>query len=393
MIHAKMRVILNPMPTQYPRELTNYSDRSRATDTRTLWRRARRGVPLKPSTQGAARQAFPSDRRIFVQFSRTETVRAYAPFFAFLAHHLGTRFPCYLSLYLAVFTCTITAAHARSRDIRPSIQPHAPSALSPEQSTELTRWYQAIGQKRRNETFGNLVIRAGMLQIGKPYINPPDPPGAVEELVVELRSFECVSFVESTLAMARCVWKNENIATGEACFVRELEQQRYRHGIRQDYNSRLHYFSEWLTDNSARGLLDMKINRALGAETLPFRFNFMSTHPQYYPPLSNTRILHGIQATENRISATPMAIISDNTLAKGDPQFQDGDVVAIVGNKKGLLISHTGFVHVDEKGKMHILHASSYQKRVLLTTAGVANYIRRRSERRGVIAARPQLGP
>ena len=67
-----------------------------------------------------------------------------------------------------------------------------------------------------------------------------------------LTGFDCVTLVESSLAIARAA------AVPRArwsAFTHEIERMRYRGGVRAGYVSRLHYFSEWIADNARRGLL------------------------------------------------------------------------------------------------------------------------------------------
>ena len=51
------------------------------------------------------------------------------------------------------------------------------------------------------------------------YADISERPGA-ETLDVNVDAFECISFIESTLAVARCAWESER---NESCFVRELD--------------------------------------------------------------------------------------------------------------------------------------------------------------------------
>ena len=53
----------------------------------------------------------------------------------------------------------------------------------------------------------------------------------------------------------------ERAASDLGAFGREIERMRYRGGKRRGYASRLHYFSEWISDGARRGLV-----RDLGKE-------------------------------------------------------------------------------------------------------------------------------
>ena len=82
------------------------------------------------------------------------------------------------------------------------------------------------------------------------YLKAGGSPVRTEPLTLSLTHFDCVTLVESCLAVAR-------VARGGAptweSFGREIERMRYRGGT-AGYASRLHYFSEWIADGERRGL-------------------------------------------------------------------------------------------------------------------------------------------
>src|SRR5690606_11263653 len=123
-----------------------------------------------------------------------------------------------------------------------------------------------------------------------------------EPLTLHLDRFDCVTPVESCLAIAR-VARAEGRVEWEAC-AREMERMRYRGGKREGYTSRLHYFSEWLTDSERRGLV-RRLGEELGGrpDTRPLRF--MSTPPDSYPALAFPEILAGIEAMEQTLDDEP----------------------------------------------------------------------------------------
>ena len=259
-----------------------------------------------------------------------------------------------------------------------------PTALPSTEENLLKDWYRRLGPAKSNERFGALITRSARLQLGTPYLDTPqnDRP---EKLQLELSSFQCVSFVESVLAISRCTW---NGTRDTQCFVQEVQNLRYRQGELRGYDSRLHYFVEWLEDNSQRGHLQ-PITRSLGGVATDHRFSFMSDHPQRYPALKDQNMLRAIEATETRLSQQPSVVLDRANISPAQKRLQDGDLVAFVGSKKGLLITHAGFVDRSRDGKARVLHASSHHKRVVLTRTDLADYVLRRTERRGVLLSRP----
>lgn len=259
----------------------------------------------------------------------------------------------------------------------------SPATLPAAQRQLLTAWYRGVGPKRESEPYGQLLVRAAELQLGKPYVNAAQKQEP-EHLRVALESFECVSFVESSLAVARCTWMGEQT---ERCFLQELQQSRYRGGTIDGYASRLHYFTDWLSDNTERGRLEM-LSEALGGRSMPFEFSFMTARPHRYPMLKDAAVLEEMRSIEQQLTRRGVVLVTREAVAAAQAQLEPGDLVAFVGSKPGLLITHAGFVRRDANNLPRVLHASSYRRRVLLD-GSVANYVLRKPERRGVLVARP----
>jgi len=258
------------------------------------------------------------------------------------------------------------------------------SPLPAEQTRMLGEWYAAVGAPRRHEGLGHLAVRAGMVQLGKPYYDPP-PSAAPEALRVELASFQCVSFVESSLALARCLLLGQ---TSAECFVRELTAFRYRDGNLDGFASRMHYYSEWFDDNSRRGRVK-DITAELGGVRLRYAYSYLTSHKETYPALADPTQLSLMATVEKRLSTTPHAVIERAAVAAMQRRLETGDILAIVGDKPGLLVSHTGLVARGKDGVVRLLHASSYHRKVMLTPSDVADYVLRREDRRGLMVARP----
>jgi hypothetical protein len=125
----------------------------------------------------------------------------------------------------------------------------------------LAAWTAALrreGLARHRTPLGPGATRVGELAAGTPYVpatldaylHAGGRPHRVEPLTLSLTRFDCVTLVESCLAVAR--------VAGDAGpptwtrFGRTVERMRYRDGKRGGYTSRLHYFSEWITDGIGR---------------------------------------------------------------------------------------------------------------------------------------------
>lgn len=245
-------------------------------------------------------------------------------------------------------------------------------------------WVQAVGEVRPSESFGDLVVRVGRVQLGAPYAHALDSAG-VEVLDLGLGAFQCVSFVESTLALSRCIWLGTPRGT---CFANELVSLRYRSGIIDGFVSRLHYYEEWLVDNEARGHLNL-VTSHLGGERLARPAQFMSHHPALYPPMGREEVKNQIAAMETRVSTLHPYVIDRRRVQSALPWLQTGDIVAVTTRQPDLLISHTGFLERLPDGSIHLLHASSAHGHVLVTPETLAKYIMRRPARQGILVGRP----
>jgi hypothetical protein len=245
-------------------------------------------------------------------------------------------------------------------------------------------WITAIGAPHPNEAFGEFVIRVARSQLGKPYGNPPNPRG-MEALRLSFRTFQCVSFVESTLAMSRCLWRHDSSLE---CFAHELTQLRYRAGRIDGYVSRLHYYEEWLADNANRDHLEMMTQR-LGGVATPRQARYMTHHPDLYGPLSDPKVYAAIFAMETRVGALHPAVVGRGQVNAILPMLQSGDVIAVTTNRPDILVSHTGFADRHADGSVHMVHASSAKHHVVETEHSLADYIAEQTGRAGVMVARP----
>lgn len=262
-----------------------------------------------------------------------------------------------------------------------------------DRESRLARWYEGVGPPRASEPFGRYLARTARVQHGAQYADVSRRLGP-EMLRVELNAFECVSFIESALAVARCGWVSEPT---ESCFVHELEASRYRSGRMGDYSSRLHYFVEWISDNEARGRVT-NLTASLGGEPVQKDFFYITERVlkraafDAVDARERTSLTRAMELTEARLSSTRHAVLSRESAPPVLKELWDGDLVAFVRERPGLLVHHAGFVYW-ANGTPRLLHASSYHGRVVITVRDVTNYLLRRPERRGVIIVRPTPPP
>jgi hypothetical protein len=250
---------------------------------------------------------------------------------------------------------------------------------------KLEEWYGGVGAPLARETFGAYLTRAAFFQHGVGY-DSIQTPSVPEKLRIELSRFECVTFIESSLAVARCGFRGEPTAS---CFEGEVVASRYRGGVLTDYASRLHYFDDWIADNEARKRL-RNLTPELGGEPLTRRYFHISSRvlpASGVPKDSLAALTREVAAIESRLSGIPHLVLSRESAPRVLDRLEDGDLVAFVRERSGLLIHHAGFVYRG-RGQPRLLHASSYHQRVVLTSEDVSSYLLRRPERLGMVVAR-----
>jgi len=242
-------------------------------------------------------------------------------------------------------------------------------------------WAREQGLDKR--PIGEAVVAIGRTFVGAPYV-----PGLLEQpteeaLVVNLREFDCVTFVESVLALARTVKKHGDYHD----FKLELQNIRYRGGELSGYPNRLHYFSEWIADNEAKGVV-RNVTRELGGTQDTEPINFMSKNVQAYRQLKDTAMLNRMLETEARLSNIPRYYIPEDKIADVAGRIMDGDVIAATSTRPGLDIAHTGLA-IRVNGELHLMHAPLVGDSVEISKRPLAERIKGISSQDGIMVARP----
>lgn len=251
---------------------------------------------------------------------------------------------------------------------------------------------------------GESAVRVGELAIGTPYeaftleayLRAGGSPMRTEPLTLHLDRFDCVSLVESCLAVARVARDGRTEPEPRSpelwnAFAAEMERMRYRGGERGGYTSRLHYFSEWMSDNARRGLV-RDLGRELGgvADDRPLRF--MSSHPESYPALSDARVLEEIAAMERRLDDSPRWVIPTGDIPGIEDRLLTGDVLAFATSIEGLDVTHAAFAYRDAEGVLRVLHAPLSGGVVEITDSTVPEYVAAIRRSTGILVARPLHG-
>ena len=232
----------------------------------------------------------------------------------------------------------------------------------------------------------NLIVEIGSFFLGAPYkAGTLEAPGK-EKLIANLSGFDCTTFVETVLALARCALHGK---ITQVEFRKTLKFIRYRQGIIIGYSSRLHYFTDWLRDCEKKKILK-DISHQLGARAQRKKINYMTAHRASYPALKKEDEFQKMLVVEKTISRKVCYFISRDVVIRQKTEIQSGDILAFTTNQEGLDVAHVGFAIWQGKN-LHLLHASGKSGRVVILAETLAAYLKSNKKFSGIIVARFQI--
>lgn len=239
--------------------------------------------------------------------------------------------------------------------------------------------------KKSNLPVADLMAEIGLSFLGTPYVAATLENGQEEKLVINLREMDCTTFIETCFALARTIKSGK---TDFLSYAGELENIRYRNGIRNQYLSRLHYFSEWIHDNATKKIVDESPN--LNGEKVPKQISFMSTHPDSYPVLKeHPELIPTLANQENKLSESDFWYFPKSNRENLLKNLKHGDIVGLTSEiDKTIDINHTGII-VQKGNNFYLLHASQTWKKVVLSDDPITDFIKPESKNSGIMIARP----
>ena len=243
----------------------------------------------------------------------------------------------------------------------------------------------AVEKNLSEKPIGDVIVEIGKSFLGTDYLAAGLEKEGEEKLVINLTGFDCTTFIENALVFARCIKQDK---TSFEDYQDELTKIRYRNGVIDQYPSRLHYFSDWIYDNTQKGIVE-DVTKEIGGEATRFNINFMSTHPESYKQLKdNPDFIPVIKKQEEAISKREYYYVPKESVDKAENKINNGDLIAFTTNIPGLDISHTGIAIKEQDGRIHLLHSPNVGKKVQITNEPLSEYIQKVKKHTGIIVLR-----
>jgi hypothetical protein len=92
-------------------------------------------------------------------------------------------------------------------------------------------------------------------------------------------------------------------------------------------------------------------------------------------------------SVERAMSRRPLFFIPKKAVRESEGRIRDGDLIAITTTTEGLDVQHVGLAARVRK-RVHLLHASSVEGKVVLSKKTLYRYLMESNTRSGIIVAR-----
>jgi hypothetical protein len=220
------------------------------------------------------------------------------------------------------------------------------------------RVQQLLSESKNERSIGRRIDVLSRHFLGHSY--KPNPLiGSADEAEVftaSLDGFDCVTYIETIVALAR--------ASNVDDFIAWLQKIRYEQG-RIQWDLRNHYMTLWIRNNLREGII-----RPVSMPALPI--------------VSRRRTLNvvpGLAARRTRVKSVPK-----RTVPRLEPHLESGDLIFFASTRSNLDVFHAGIIVRDCK-RVFMRHASRSQGHVV--EQELREFLKT-NRMAGVIIVRPQ---
>jgi cell wall-associated NlpC family hydrolase len=179
------------------------------------------------------------------------------------------------------------------------------------------------------------IVRISARFLGRPYFDNPleGGPHSPEVFKLSLEGFDCVTYMETVLALARSRSPDE--------FIDEVREMRYAGGL-VEWRHRNHYMVDWVSNNEGRGIIkDMTV----GPESV-----------------AKTRTLSLIEALPAK--TVSFRCFPKRSLKRIQNRIEPGDMMLFASVRKMLDVFHAGIL-IKGGGEISLRHATRSAGRVV----------------------------
>ena len=264
---------------------------------------------------------------------------------------------------------------------------HAQIATEEDKQICKSKFDLAVSDSLSSKPIGDVITAIGKSFLGLNYEAFTLEKGEKETLVVHLTGLDCTTFLENCVVFSRCI---KNGKTSFEDYTKELEFVRYRDGKLGEYPSRLHYFSDWIFNNTKKNIVE-DVTKSIGGEPIKFKVGYMTKHPESYRQLKeNEKFVAVVGKQEKEINARTFFYIPKNKVDRIESQIHNGDLIAITTNLEGLDIGHVGVALKMDDGRIHFMHAPLVGSKVQISELPLGGYLAKVKKHTGIIVLRPQ---
>lgn len=255
------------------------------------------------------------------------------------------------------------------------------------QKEDSLRIVEILNSAKTQATLGlhSEIIRVARSFLDIPYVGHTLEVNDEEKLVINLRELDCTTFVETVLALTKCI-QAEKYGFDDYCYM--LQKIRYGESDTVAYWNRNHYFFGWVAENEKEGLVRRITDTEYHTGRMEDKIDFMSTHVENYKMLNaHKEWVPRIVKMENMVTELHYPYIPKDKIDNSEALrnlIHDGDILGLTTNIKGLETQHLGFAVWKEDG-LHLMNASLLHKKVVIEEKLLADYLKGQKRMTGVV--------